>query len=76
LNEKGIPKKVLNIKLKGKYRRVNCDQDGNNRSGKMSHRRKKEHEARMRRRNFGMSSNGGVWLLDEPHRSGNFDGER
>jgi hypothetical protein len=39
VNEGRIPKKVLNVKIKGKLKRAG-DRDGDRRSGKMSHRRK------------------------------------
>jgi hypothetical protein len=39
-NKAGIPKKVLNMKAKGKFPRQRRRSDGNNRIGKMSHERK------------------------------------
>jgi hypothetical protein len=70
VNKEGLPKKVLNMKIKEDDDR---NQDGNNRSGK----KKEERWRKLRRRKSEKRERyGQTWLLDGPHKSGKVRGRR
>jgi hypothetical protein len=67
INNERIWKKVMNKKKS--TQREDQDQDGNDRLGKMLHKRKEEHGKKLRMRSCGKTEiDGEAWLSNNPHK--------